>query len=163
MAIGRNDSLLSLLRIGVVIAACLASLPAGVVSARFFPLMRRAIQIGSLPQYPAATLMHDSCATLRINRMPEFCERVYKLRTPDPALATTYTEQLTQAGWQIVEHRTAQAYDWYARRIVGLECYALRTWVWGLNESLIVAVFDQRAIFIAGSDDINYCARYIRM
>lgn len=80
------------LRLLILTAVVAASLPAAVVSMRFFPLVRRAIQIGLLPEYPAATLMHDSCARVRINRLPPLCERVYKLRAPDPALAANYTD-----------------------------------------------------------------------
>jgi hypothetical protein len=107
--------------------------------------------------------MHDSCATLRMNKMPEFCERIYKLGAPDPALTTIFPEQVAQSGWQLVEHRTAKGYDWHVRRTIDLECFAFRTWIWGINEMLIVAIFDQRIIFLAGSDSINYCARYMRM
>lgn len=151
------------LRCVAIIAAVVLWLPAGAVSIRFFPLVRRSVQLGMLPQYPAATLMLDSCATLRLNRMPEFCERVYKLRAPDPALATVYPEQVMRSGWQLVERRSAKSYDWYARRIIEMDCLAFRTWLWGINEMLIVAIFDQRVIFLAGSDNIGYCERYMRM
>lgn len=149
------------LRLFILGAVVAASFPAAAVSTRFFPLVRRAIQISLLPEYPAATLMHDTCAKVRINRMPEFCERVYKLRTPDPALAANYTDQLVRVGWRITKHTTSYTYNWYARRVVNVECFGLRTWLWGVNESLVVAVYDQRVIFLAGSDDLSYCARYI--
>lgn len=150
-----------MLRLLILIAVVGASLPAVSVSMRFFPLVRRAIQMSFLPQYPAATLMHDTCAKVRINRMPQFCERVYKLRTPDPSLAVNYTDQLVRAGWHITKHQSSSTYNWYARRAVNVECFGLRTWLWGVNESLVVAVYDQRVIFLAGSDDLSYCARYI--
>ncbi|MCS6848856.1 MAG: hypothetical protein RMN52_14215 [Anaerolineae bacterium] len=161
LALTQTGALAIALRLFILVAVVAASLPAASVSMRFFPLVRRAIQIGLLPEYPAATLMHDTCAKVRINRMPEFCERVYKLRTPDPSLAANYTDQLVRAGWRVVKHQSSYTYNWYARRVVNVECFGLRTWLWGLNESLVVAVYDQRVIFVAGSDDLSYCARYL--
>ncbi len=160
LAFAQTGAWSTVLRLLILAAVVAASLPAAVVSTRFFPLVRRAIQIGLLPEYPAATLMHDSCARVRINRLPPLCERVYKLRTPDPALAVNYTDQLVRAGWRIAQHTSSYTYNWYARRVVNVECFGLRTWLWGLNESLVVAVYDQRVIFVAGSDDLGYCARY---
>ncbi|BCX04859.1 MAG: hypothetical protein KatS3mg053_2797 [Candidatus Roseilinea sp.] len=161
LALTQTSALALALRLLVLVAVVAASLPAVGVSMRFFPLVRRAIQISLLPKYPTATLMHDTCAKVRINRMPEFCERVYKLRMPDPALAANYTDQLVRAGWRITKHHSSYTYNWYARRVVNVECFGLHTWLWGLNESLVVAVYDQRVIFLAGSDDLSYCARYL--
>lgn len=149
------------LRLLVLVAVLAASIPAVNVSMRFFPLVRRAIQISLLPQYPTATLLHDTCAKVRINRMPEFCERGYRLHAPDPALSANYTDLLIRAGWHIAQRRSAHAYNWYVRRAVSVECFSMRTWLWGLNESLIVAIYDQRLIFVAGSDDPSYCTRYL--
>ncbi|MCS7054847.1 MAG: hypothetical protein NZM18_01535 [Thermoflexales bacterium] len=156
-----SDALAAALRLLALVAVVAASLPVVSVSMRFFPLVRRAVQIGLLPQHPTATLMHDTCARVRINHMPEFCERVYTLRAPDPALAFDYTARLVRAGWRITHHGSLHSYNSHVRRAVKIECFGLRTWLWGLNESLIVAVYDQRVIFVAGSDDLSYCTRYL--
>jgi hypothetical protein len=152
-----------LLRMALVVGVLAAWWPAGTVSARFFPLVRRSIQLGMLPRHSASALFFDSCATLRMNRMPEFCERIYKLRTPDPDLSTTYPEQITQSGWELVNHRTAKSYDGHVRRVITLDCFVFRTWLWGINEMLIVAILDQRVIFLAASNNTGYCSRLMRM
>lgn len=108
------------LRLLILAAVTAASLPAAVVSMRFFPLARRAIQIGLLPEYPTAILMHDSCARVRINRLPPLCERVCKLRAPDLTLAANYTDQLVRAGWRIAQHTSSYTYNWYACRVVNV-------------------------------------------
>ncbi len=50
------------LRLLILTAVAAASLPAAVVSTRFFLLVRCTIRIGLLPEYPATIPMHDSCA-----------------------------------------------------------------------------------------------------
>lgn len=152
-----------LLRMAIVASMLIAWQPVGAISAHFFQLVRSSIQIGMLPRHPSTSVFFDSCATLRMNKMPRFCERIYKLSAPDPTLSTAYSEQIAQSGWELVSHRTAKSYDGHVRRVISLDCFVFRTWIWGVNEMLTVAILDQGTIFLAGGNDMGYCARLMRM
>jgi len=151
-----------MLRMAAAIVAITAWLPAGAVSAEFFPLVRRSIQLGMLPQLPAAYLTFDSCSVLRINKLPAYCERAYSLLTPNPGAVKAYPDDIARTGWEMIYHTSAQGYDWYARRTMQLECYVFRTWLWGVNETIVLAILDQQSVRVLGGGNINYCNRISR-
>ncbi len=147
------------LRVIALVAALAAAVPVSSVSARFFPLVRRSIQIGMLPQHPGSLLVFNSCATIHINKMPPYCERVYSLPTPDPALGSDYPEAIAKMGWQVVSRYSGTGYDWYARKPMNIECYVYRTNVWGVDEPLVLAVLDNQWYRIMGGSNVDYCNR----
>jgi hypothetical protein len=136
--------------------------PAGEVSARFFPLVRRSIQLGMLPQLPSAYLAFNSCDVLRINQLPPYCERAYSLPAPNPSAVEDYPNQIAQMGWEMIYHTSGRGYDWYARRTMQLECYVFRTWLWGANDMMVLVILDQQSLRVLGGGNINYCNRISR-
>lgn len=150
------------LRAVAIVGVLLAGWPAGQASAEFFPLVRRAIQLDMLPELPGAYLTFDSCGVLRLNQLPAYCERAYSLLAPNPGAMKNYPDQIGGMGWEVIYHTSAQGYDWYARRTMQLECYVFRTWVWGVNETIALAILDQQSLRVLGGGNINYCNRISR-
>ncbi len=70
-------------------------------------------------------LAFNSCATIHINKMPPYCERVYSLPTPEPALGSDYPEAIAKMGWQVVSRYSGTGYDWYARKPMKIEVLCL--------------------------------------
>lgn len=150
------------LRWVAVMAVLLSWWPAGQVSAQFFPLLRRSVQLGMLPQYAGASLIFDTCAVIQISRMPPYCERVYVLPKPDPRVTTDYPEQIARAGWEQIYYKSGIGFNWHARREIWLDCYVFRTFVWGINETIVLAVLDKQSVRVMTGGDINYCNRISR-
>lgn len=142
-----------------VAVVLLAWWPAGQVSRQFFPLLRRSVQLGMLPQYAGAALIADTCAIIHIRRMPPYCERVYALPKPDPRVTVDYPEQITRNGWEQVYYKSGLGFDWYTARQMKLDCYVFRTFVWGLNETIVLVVLDHQSMRVMTGGDINYCNR----
>lgn len=148
------------LRVMALLAALVVSVPAGTVSARFFPLVRRSIQMSLLPQHPSSTLVYDSCARIQMNVLPPYCERVFNLPVPNPALAGELSSAIRDAGWEITAHYSGKGYDWYARKPMNMDCYVYHSNVWGINESLVLAVLGDQWYRIMGGGNPGYCNRY---
>lgn len=142
-----------------VAAVLLAWMPAGQVSGQFFPLMRRSVQLSMLPQYAGVTLIADTCAVIQINRMPPYCERVYTLPKPDPLVTVEYPAQIARAGWEQVYYKSGLGFDWYTAKQMDLDCYVFRTFVWGINETIVLVVLDHQSMRVMSGGDINYCNR----
>jgi hypothetical protein len=103
-----------------------------------------------------------SCGVLQLNHLPAYCERAYSLLAPNPVAMKNYPDQIAGMGWEVIYHTSAQGYDWYARRTMQLECYVFRTWVWGVNETIVLAILDQQSLRVLGGGNINYCNRISR-
>ena len=145
------------LRVIAFALAMAAAVPTSAVGARFFPLVRHSIQLSLLPVVPGASLMTDSCATILINELPRYCERIFTLATPDPSISSDYSNAIKGMGWEQESYYVGTGYDWDSRRTMKIECTVFRSFTWGVNEHMVLAVLDDQWFRLMGGTSSGFC------
>jgi hypothetical protein len=73
-------------------------------------------------------------------------------------VVSDYPDKIAQAGWELIHRRTRPGFDQVSGRPLRIDCYIFRTRVWGLDETLGLAILNWQSFRMRSGATMEFCA-----